>query len=387
VSVDLSTVRPQSVEELAAFVKLAAASGRTLRPRGGDTKSAFGNLAPEPDHVIDMGSLSAVIDYSQVDLTIAVQPGMTLKALDELLAEKRQRLVLDAPNRERATIGGLFAAGLSGPRRLKYGALKDFVIGAEVVTSAGEVAKSGGMVVKNVSGYEMARLHYGAHGAFGIVTRLNLRVQPLPEARVELQAAYRAAAPCLEAARALLTSNLDPAGVYATSGHEGSWTLHAQLEGSRASVAGQVDKVRQAVLMAAATDEVGSSDLEGASTPEFDRVIDLTGPDDTLVARLSVPASKQVEAIESLAGLDGASLLADAGSGLIYVRCPASADAVQTILAATPATTFLKLPDALKDGLDVFGPMDQGAAAVLRRVKQQFDPQGMFSAGRFALHL
>src|SRR5690606_23280391 len=146
---------------------------------------------------IDMRGLSQVIDYSPVDLTIAVQPGMTLHAIDELLAAERQRLVLDAPNRERATIGGAFAAGLSGPRRLKYGALKDFVVGIEVVTSAGEIAKAGGMVVKNVSGYEMARLHYGAHGAFGIVARLNLRVQPLPEKRVELRASYTDPDRCL----------------------------------------------------------------------------------------------------------------------------------------------------------------------------------------------
>src|SRR5690606_20498346 len=141
----------------AAFVGDAATVSRSLRPRGGDTKVGFDNLTAPPDQTIDMRVLSQFIDYSPGDLTIVVQPGMTLHAIDELLAAERQRLVLDAPNRERATIGGAFAAGLSGPRRLKYGALKDFVVGIEVVTSAGEIAKAGGMVVKNVSGYEMAR--------------------------------------------------------------------------------------------------------------------------------------------------------------------------------------------------------------------------------------
>jgi len=386
-SVELHTVQPISVADLAAFVGDAATVSRTLRPRGGDTKAAFGNLTVPPDQTIDMRGLSQVIDYSPVDLTIAVQPGMTLHAIDELLAAERQRLVLDAPNRERATIGGAFAAGLSGPRRLKYGALKDFVVGIEVVTSAGEIAKAGGMVVKNVSGYEMARLHYGAHGAFGIVARINLRVQPLPEKRVELRASYTDPDRCLEAAHALLTSNLDPAAVYATGAPGGHWTLHAQIEGSEAFVGGQIDKLRQAVLNAASTDEIEVGELDGTSTPEFDRIIDLTETADTLVARMSVPASRQAETLAALGKLGEASVLADAGSGLIYVRAAASVENVRAILDAAPASTYLALPDELKEGLDVFGPMDSGAAMVLRRVKQQFDPQRIFSPGRFALHL
>ncbi len=380
------SVEPASVKELSQFVRETAGAGESLVACGGGTKQAFGNVAPGPDHIVGLRLLGSVLDYSPVDLMIAVESGITLESIDELLASNGQRLALDAPHRSLSTLGGVFAAGLSGPRRLKYGSLKDFIVGLEVLTSEGVVTRSGGMVVKNVSGFELARLHYAGLGSFGIVTRINLRVLPMPESRREVISGFYDAGTCLDSAASLLVSSLDPAAVYAVWSAADGWALHVQFEGSDSFTASQAERV---IDRLSGFDHQGtrSSTASGASTPAFDRAIDLRGAPDALVARASVRASQQAQSAERLTRIVGIQLLADPGSGLIYIRCPATEANIEAIVRDAPSTTFLALPDSLKAGRDVFGPMNENAAQVLTRLKKQFDPRGMFGPGRFARFL
>lgn len=380
--------RPTSVSELAATTLSAYMAGHRLLIRGGGTHQSFANAAEPHDGIVQMSALDAVIDYSLVDLTLAVQAGRTLSAIDELLRASGQRLAVDAPRRESATIGGLFASGLSGPSRLKYGSLKDVVIGAEVLNSSGEVTKSGGMVVKNVSGYELARLHYGAHGAFGFITRLNLKVSPLPEVRSELQLTFRASAHALDAGARIVTSALDPTAVYVVSGAaRDDWTLHVVIEGSRSFVSTQLQRVETVATSESPAQEKSVAELEGAALPSFDAIADLTSAQGEIVCRLSVPASQQASVLAALSQSAYSSLLADIGSGIVYVRCDAELEYLEHIQSITPRPVFLALPEPLKSGLDVFGGADEGAATLLRRLKNEYDPTAIFNQGRFVLGL
>ncbi len=376
-------MRPLNADELSTIVGEADAEQRTLALRGGRTHERFQNLGDPTDLELDLTGLDGIVDYSPVDLTLAVEAGVRLATVDQLLAEQGQRIALDVPHRGSATFGGTFACGLSGPRRLRYGALKDMVIGAEVINREGFTTKSGGMVVKNVSGYELARLHYGAHGAFGIVSRLNLKVLPTVESRAEVAATYTTAEAAAEAGAAVLVSTLDPAAVYIVRSAPGQWVLRAQIEGSLQFARVQLQAVGQSLGAPENVEYVG---IGGYSTPDFDRVVELREAD-TLVARVSVPASRQAEALAALDALESATLLADMGSGLVYVRSKDIGPAVASLKALGWPTAYLALPGESADDVDVFGPMDEAGLAVLRRLKDQFDPQRMFNPGRFVAFL
>lgn len=373
------TYRPEGVEQLADLVKQSALGRASIAITAGRTHERFANLGPTTDMQVDMTALDRVIDYSPVDLTLAVQPGITLAAIDELLAREGQRLALDMPCRESATIGGTFASGLSGPRRLRYGSLKDVVIGAEVVNCEAEVAKSGGMVVKNVSGFEMARLHYGGHGAFGVVSRLNLKVLPGVESRLEAKLAFNDVQLATEAGARILVSTLDPAAVYVDRSETGVWVLHVQIEGSAAFAEAQCRRVIESL---GADDDAEIVPVNGNSIPAFDAALDLQQADG-IVARLSVPASRQGMVLASFLDIDVDTILADMGSGLIYVRSGDVQPVVELIARLEVSAAYLALPDEAKVGRDVFGGMDASAVTVVRRLKDQFDPHGIFNPGRF----
>ena len=127
--------------------------------------------------------LNAVIDYPARDMTITVQAGITVAELQRLLAAENQRLPVDVPLADRATLGGALAANVSGPRRYGFGTLRDYVIGISTVNDEGQEVKAGGRVVKNVAGYDLCKLHVGALGTLGVITQVTLKVRPLPEAQ------------------------------------------------------------------------------------------------------------------------------------------------------------------------------------------------------------
>ena len=378
--------RPESVEDLSEIVGGAGRSGTSLLLQSGRTHERFSNRAKPPAAIVDLTGLDSVIDYSSVDLTLAVESGVRLSAIDQLLAEHDQRLAIDAPHRDRATIGGTFASGLSGPRRLRYGSLKDMVIGTEIVTSQGVVTKSGGMVVKNVSGYELSRLHYGAHGAYGIVTRINLKVLPAVESRVEAVARFEQLHNAHAAGVALLTSTLEPAAVYLLNSGTANWELRATFEGSKRFAS---DQAGRAIGVVEGGDRGEWSGeivaIHGCSTPSFDAIASLR--DEDLVVRMSIPASKQGEQLSRIPEERGAAILADMGSGLVYVRMAANEEALRHTLEMDFPATILTMPDELKPGVDVFGPMDENGRRILKALKDQYDPNRIFNRGRFASFL
>jgi glycolate oxidase FAD binding subunit len=173
---------PRHVDDLCRIVGEQVALGHAIYPQGGKTALDYGGIPRRPGVAIDTTPLAEVIDYPHADMTITIQAGMTLSTLRSVLTRQNQRLLIDAPSADLATLGGIFATNTTGPRRYGCGRPRDQIIGVSFVTSQGVVVKGGGRVVKNVAGYDFPKLLTGSLGTLGIITQLTLKVRPIPEA-------------------------------------------------------------------------------------------------------------------------------------------------------------------------------------------------------------
>src|SRR6266852_8165114 len=173
-------VIPDSVEQVAQIVALTNQQGLKLLTRGGGSRINLGGIPEQIDILLETTKLTRLLEHEAPDLTCHVEAGITLAELQTKLATKGQRLALDPPNAQQATIGGILASNASGPKRLRYGTARDLVIGLHVVQASGEVARSGGSVIKNVAGYDLNKLYIGSLGTLGIIVEANFKLQPLP---------------------------------------------------------------------------------------------------------------------------------------------------------------------------------------------------------------
>lgn len=172
--------KPRSAEELAGVLEVAAAARQAVVPVGGGRARGMGNPLERCDVEIHTTRLSRVIEHSQADMVVTVEAGITLDELQEELGKAGQFLPLDPFNSPGHTIGGLLATGWTGPLRLRFGSPRDFLIGIRVALPDGKLASAGGRVVKNVSGYDLMKLHYGALGSLGIIVAASFKVFPKP---------------------------------------------------------------------------------------------------------------------------------------------------------------------------------------------------------------
>ena len=203
-------VFPESIEELSLAMAEASECSLAAAPWGGGTRTELGNAIARLDVVADLTRLDRLIQHTPADLTCTVQAGIPLSGLKEVLAQQGQLLALDPPLPDRATIGGTLATGISGPMKHQFGNPRDLVIGMKVVQADGKVVKSGGQVVKNVSGYDMARLHIGGLGTLGIIAEVSFKLTPLPSGETTLVAAFDSHRGALDAGLSIMHSNMVP---------------------------------------------------------------------------------------------------------------------------------------------------------------------------------
>jgi glycolate oxidase FAD binding subunit len=173
-------VEPANEKELASVLRLANADGLAVVPRGSGTKLGWGNPPKRADIILSTARLDKIIEHSWADLTVTVEAGCTIQKLQTALAQRGQRLALDPLWPDRATVGGVLSANDSGAWRLRFGSLRDLIIGATSALADGTLASSGGKVVKNVAGYDLQKLATGALGTLGVITRAIFRLHPLP---------------------------------------------------------------------------------------------------------------------------------------------------------------------------------------------------------------
>jgi glycolate oxidase FAD binding subunit len=241
--VAISVERPSSTADAARVLRDSRGS---VVFRGAGTKLGWGGRPPrEPDLTLSTGGMQRVISHNPADMTVTVEAGLPLGDLQEILAESEQWLALDPPTEPAgATIGGLLATGDSGPRRLRYGALRDLVIGVTLVLADGTVAHAGGHVIKNVAGYDLSKLWYGSLGTLGLVAEVVLRVHPRPEATATVLAPASVSAATATTLR-LLASPLEPSAVDWIGDPAAGGRLAVRFEGSKAGVEAQTAALRE----------------------------------------------------------------------------------------------------------------------------------------------
>lgn len=376
---------PSTVEQLAAAVKICADTQATMAPWGGGTAMGLGNPPRSLDVVLKTGHLDQVIEHDHANLTATVQSGITLNALQAVLARQKQFLPIDAPLPERSTIGGVVAANLNGPRRSSYGSVRDLVIGMKVVLASGETIKAGGKVVKNVAGYDMCKLFTGALGTLGIIAEVTLRVAPLP-AHSATVIATGTLAQVAQCADQLTRTKLLPSAVFLCRlGTDHSWQLAVNFDGFTETVARQVHELRALARPLGLAEEI----IEGEKQPRYWQAIaDLPVSQDRLLYRLTVPRGaidRTISAISELAP----TICADVATGAIWLVGPAN----QTTLELFPKLIALaqqqrghaiifNAPVEMKQAIDVWGPTTP-AHKLMAKIKQEFDPAGLINPGRF----
>jgi glycolate oxidase FAD binding subunit len=408
-----AVIRPGTAEQAAAVLALAHERGWSVAPRGGGTLLDLGNPLARLDVVLDTGALDAVLDYQPDDMTVTAQAGVTLAALAALLAERGQVLPLNAPLPERATVGGTIAANIAGPLRLRFGTARDAVIGMQFATPAGGLARSGGRVVKNVAGYDLGKLHVGGLGTAGVITEATFKLQPTPAARAGVVATFATLDAASAAARAILHSQLFPAALDLFNGQAalgimpsqspasagaGGWQLAALALGVPAAVE---RAARDIIAQCAAA---GASDASEPAAPAreqlFSELRDYGRAEATraeLILRAAVLPSEIGRAVLILeeAGLRlGAApaLIARpfAGIALGFWREPELAnyaDAVteaRQLLGRFGGTLVVeRAPLSFSSDVDCWG-VDGADLALMRRLKESYDPAHVLNPGRFA---
>jgi len=376
-----TVMRPEDAEDAARGLRLCDLAPAAVVVWGGGTQMRLGAPPRRYDVAFSTERMTRLLEYEPADLTCRVEAGMRLRDLQATLREQGQRLPLDPPHPEQATVGGVVAANTNGLSRGRYGTVRDWVIGIAVAYPSGKVARAGGKVVKNVAGYDLMKLHIGALGTLGVVAEVNFKVQARPEMEAMLLVHFEAPAPALEVGLKLAHQYLAPATAIVQDGAGGRWDLALKLEGYAREVQAAKDQAVRFVR------DAGGA-VEDAETPPgfWDVARDWSTPaDDDVVLRAIVPLAASPLLVAAVP--PDARVLAQPASGVVDIRVPAPAAAatlsrLRTAAGAEGQVVVVAAPVALKEALDIWGPPPPGFP-IMRALKQALDPNGILNPGRF----
>jgi glycolate oxidase FAD binding subunit len=375
----------------ADVMRVAAEHELAVVVRGGGSRLSWGIPAARCDLVIDVSRMSGVVEHASGDLVARVRAGTRMGDVQAVLAQAGQEIALDVPGD--ASVGGVIGSGLAGPRRLRYGTPRDLLIGLTIVRADGTIAKSGGKVVKNVAGYDLGKLFAGSAGTLGLITEAIFRLHPLPEARAYVTAEYVAVSVACDAVAAAANSPLVSSAVeLSRAAPGGPVQVGVLLEGSADGVAAR------AVRMAGLLGHGEVADSAPAWWPGAPRA----AAGETLI-RVSfwvAALARVLDAIEAAAARSGVSpaLEGSAGAGVLYVRVGGAPDHQgshdvaefvaalrEAVAGERGAVTVLAAPAPVRAELAARGGMSGTVPglALMRAVKDQFDPGHRMSPGRF----
>jgi glycolate oxidase FAD binding subunit len=373
-----TTLEPETGTEVAETLSEARASRKAVIPVGGGTMIDVGDHPARYDIALSTRRLSGIVEHSPGDLTVVVRAGTTMQELNEQLAKHGQFVPLQPAFPKNATVGGVLAAALSGPWRQAYGSARDFTIGMRMALPSGQMAKSGGKVVKNVAGYDLAKLFIGSYGSLGVITEVAFKVYPLPAERLTVTMECRDLADAFPLAREVAGLGPGVMGVAATappalSGDQGPrWRVTVMLGGT----AGTVRDLESAVRSAAGQRRVSEPEAEDA----LQSLVEAPGKATMRVSTLPT------EAARALADLPVESAVSYPSIGSAYVVAPEiTADEVRTArerLLPNGQLLLLHVSGGLRRSAGTWGPPGPDFA-LMRRVKEIFDPEGVMSPGRF----
>ena len=348
----------QALQQFKDRIASATASKTALRIRGNGTKDWYGQeLRGE---ILDTSGYSGIVSYDPTELVITARAGTTLREIGKALAEKQQMLAFEPPRFDGlATVGGIVASGLSGPRRQAVGSVRDFVLGASLMDGKGEVLNFGGQVMKNVAGYDVSRLLAGSLGTLGLILEVSLKVLPRPFAQHSLQFSVGEE----EALRMLNTWGGQPLPLSASCWHDGK--LAVRLSGAQAAVDAAIAKMGGSALPDA---DAFWDSLREQSHPFFNDAADGHG-----LWRVSVPT------FAPALNLPGTQLI-EWGGAQRWLKTIANASTIRA--AATAAGGHATLHRGGDKSVGVFHPLAPAVARIHRNLKNAFDPAGIFNPGR-----
>lgn len=378
--------RPGATGEVADVVRVTDTHALTVVARGRGTKLTWGRPPERVDVVVDLSAMDQVLDHAAGDLIVEAQAGALLTDVQSAVAGSRQRLALDetVPG---ASVGGTLAAATSGPGRLATGTMRDLLIGVTAVRADGVVAKAGGRVVKNVAGYDLGKLVHGSFGTLMVVTEALFRLHPLPAIRRFLTIEVDRPADAHRLVQSVLHSQVVAGGLEIDLTPAGPSTVSVLLEGIEAGVHGRTT---------ATLDLLGPGAHVSQDAPpgwgELPWSLTATGDARAVALKLAFALSGLEDVLAAARDSEvPVHLRGSAGVGVVYGALPVDTDptaAVATVdrLRATclrlgGSLVVLDAPAAVKAAVDPWGPV--AALDLMRRVKEQFDPDRRLAPGRF----
>jgi len=387
----LFTVTPGSVEEVSAVVKLAYAKGIALVIAGSRTAMRMGKVMKLPFAVLDTKNLNSIVEYVPEDLTITVQAGMTLATLQFTLAEHGQYLPINPPPSDEVSVGGMLVTGVAGTWRGQLPSTRDLILGATTVKGNGIIVRSGGRVVKNVTGYDLHRLHAGSLGSFGVVVETTFKVLPLPASSTMLKIKPKSIEAGINLGKSLLDKGFPIRSAVLTSSTVGdlllsdeNFLLIIDVGGSNVAVAQTVTAIRN--LSEFAVDSLGITIGQ--------QLRSIFEGDNRIIVRVGVPRQHLTEIMSHMLEINVVAF-ANIAAGQILGECFSGDSNSLDELAGELATLreiveqyhgYLLIENApaeLRSKIDPSGGSELSVVAELRR---KFDPGQIINPGRIGGH-
>ncbi len=388
-----AAVTPGTVEQVAQVMRYAHGDGLAVIPWGGGSHMHIGNVPRRYDIALSLSRLDKVGEHEPSDLTVTCQAGITLAALQRHLGQHEQFVPLGPPWGEEATIGGVLAANASSASRHAHGSPRDFTIGLRVVTADGRMTRAGGRVVKNVAGYDLCKLYIGSLGTLAVIVEATFKLSPLPKAERTAVAAFETPAQACAFAAELHRRGLslrafqllNPAATSAARlAPEGLCALVIDLAGN----AQAVERSYREVAGLARRHPADFAEIDPATARESRRRL-VSPSEDFLICRASALPTRLPALMEAFEAISAPTILAWPTLGVVYGSWPGLADdeeAVRRLRAVTSELDGTLVVEhchpEMKRRIDVFGASPP-SFGLMRSVKQQFDPQGVLSPGRF----
>jgi glycolate oxidase FAD binding subunit len=385
---------PDTEEAAAAAVRDGLARQVPLTLRGNGTRAGLGRPA-QAGETLSLGRLSGVTLYEPAEMVISALAGTPLRVVEETLAAKGQMLPFEPMDHRpiygttgEPTIGGVVAANVSGPRRVVVGACRDHLIGVRFINGRGEIIRSGGRVMKNVTGLDLVKLQAGAHGTLGVLTEVTFKVLPRPEASATMLFEGLSEADAVAAMSAALGSPFEvtgaahlPSGI----GAEQARTL-LRLENFAASIDYRFPALAERLKRFGTPQRIARAESEQL----WEGIRDcrpFAEPRETALWRLSVkPSDAPGLANAFRAALPGSRLFLDGGGGLLWLSTAATGDAgaaaIRAALAGKGHATLTRAPDAIRAAVPVFEPERTPIVALSGRIKASLDPKRLINPGR-----
>ncbi|HCE75923.1 MAG TPA: hypothetical protein DEP04_04780 [Dehalococcoidia bacterium] len=403
-------INPQDRDELSSVLSDVVGSDKVVVPMGGATRLHIGAKMPKYDYALDLSSMNQLVAHNSADLTCVAQSGVTLKSLQDILKEQGQFLAIDAAFPDQATIGGTLASNAPGYMRWQLAHMRDMVIGMEVVLPSGTITKSGGPVVKNVSGYDMARLHIGGYGTLGVISEISFKLTPLPRHQGTFILGFQTESDLHDFSAEVFKSHVMPlalAGINSELIKELDLNFPSSLYLVLARIGGRkMALIRQRDILSEIADhyQYTYSDFleEDPSDILWEKVRDFRGysSSESISGRLfSTPTRlrgllermneyfQKIELNSAFSVQPGFGTMEFFFDGFSRTEKVDSENAMREIRKIVSENgshlNYEQLPTGLKNGFNMWGPINQGSLGLMKSLRNTYDPVRKLNRGRY----